>query len=256
MKIEEFKKENKISMVTCYDSTFAKAVEASDIDCVLVGDSVAMVIYGESSTTHATIKMIERHVKAVRKEFSGFLVADLPFISLQKSQTDFVLDAKRLINAGAQAIKIEGVTGHEDKIKSLVLGGVPVMGHVGLTPQFLNSFGGFKVQGRDEKKSQYIIDEVKKLEDLGAFSIVVECVPAVLAETLNKATTLPLIGIGAGSDLSGQVLVLQDLLGLNTHKFKFVKRYHNLFDETVNSINLFSKEVKSSEFPKREHEFI
>lgn len=256
MKIEDFKKENKVSMVTCYDATFAKAIESSEIDCVLVGDSVAMVIYGESSTTHATVKMIERHVKAVRKEFSGFLVADLPFISLQKAQTDFVLDAKKLINAGAQAIKIEGVTGHEEKIKSLILGGVPVMGHVGLTPQFLNSFGGFKVQGRDEKKSHYILEEIKKLEDIGAFSVVVECVPAILTKALNKATNLPLIGIGAGSDLSGQVLVLQDLLGLNTNRFKFVKKYHNLFDETVKSLNLFSKEVKSLEFPKGEHEFL
>ena len=256
MKIEDFKKDTKVSMVTCYDATFAKVIEASELDCVLVGDSVAMVIYGESSTTFATPKMIERHVKAVRKGYSGFLIADLPFISLQKSQTDFVLDAKRLINAGAQAIKIEGVTGHEEKIKSLVLAGIPIMGHVGLTPQFLNSFGGFKVQGRDEKKSQYIIDEVKKLEDLGAFSIVVECVPAVLSETLNKTTKLPLIGIGAGSDLSGQVLVLHDLLGLNTLKFKFVKKYKNLFDESVEALNLYSKEVKSLEFPKSEHEFL
>ena len=256
MKIEDFKKDRKISMVTCYDASFAKALEASEVDCVLVGDSVAMVIYGETSTTFATPKMMERHIKAVRKEFSGFLVADLPFISLQKSQTDFVLDAKRLVNAGAQALKIEGVTGHEDKIKTLILAGIPIVGHVGLTPQFLNSFGGFKVQGRDEKKSNYIMNEVKLLERIGVFAIVVECVPSNLAHALDSQTDLPLIGIGAGSDLSGQVLVLHDLLGLNPHKFKFVKKYDNFFDSTVRALNVFSQEVKSSEFPKNEHSFL
>jgi len=256
MSITDFKKGKSISMVTCYDYTFAKILNKTDIDCVLVGDSVSMVIYGEDSTTHASAKMIARHVKAVKKGFEGLIFADLPFLSLQKSKTDFLQDVKQIMNAGASAIKIEGVTGSENRIKMLVDSGVPVVGHVGLTPQFVHSFGGFKVQGRDKKKRSFIREEALKFQKLGAFMLVIECVPNELSLSLTQELKIPTVGIGAGVDTDGQVLVLHDLLGLTERKFKFVKRYKNFFEDSVNGVTNFRLEVKDKTFPKEEHSFI
>ena len=255
MNITDFRKNNSISMVTCYDYTFAKVLDKTDVDCVLVGDSVAMVIYGEESTTYATPKMIARHVKAVRKGYRGFIVADLPFLSLQKNQTDFLQDVRRLINAGASAVKIEGLTGSEDRVKLLVDSGVPVVGHVGLTPQFVNSFGGFKVQGRDQKKKEFITEEAKVFEELGAFMVVIECVPTELSKSISECLKIPTVGIGAGSHTDGQVLVLHDLLGLTEHKFRFVKKYEDLFKRSVEGVQTFKEEVKEKLFPKEENSF-
>ena len=256
MNITKFKKGKPISMVTCYDYTFAKALNQTEVDCVLVGDSVAMVIYGEDSTTHASIKMIERHVKAVKKGFQGFIIADLPFMSLQKSTTDLLKDVKKLINAGASAIKIEGVTGSEKAIKKIISAGVPVVGHIGLTPQFIHSFGGFKVQGRDDQQKNFIKEEAMKFQDLGAFMMVVECVPNELTKELVGLLKIPTVGIGAGSQTDGQVLVLHDLLGLTEKKFKFVKHYGNFFKESVDAIKNFKSDVNEKSFPAKEHTFL
>lgn len=256
MNITEFKKGKSISMVTCYDYTFAKILNHTEVDCVLVGDSVAMVIYGEDSTIHADAKMIARHVRAVKKGYKGFIIADLPFLSLQKSRTDLLKDVKKIMNAGASAIKIEGVTGSEEPIKMLVNSGVPVVGHVGLTPQFVHSFGGFKVQGRDEEKRDFIKKEALEFQKLGAFMVVVECVPNELAKSITLELNVPTVGIGAGVNTDGQVLVLHDLLGLTEKKFKFVKRYKNLSEDTVSGVKNFKTEVQEGVFPKEEHSFI
>ena len=256
MNINDFKKDKPISMVTCYDYTFARALDKTNVDCVLVGDSVAMVVYGEDSTTHATTKMIVRHVKAVKKGFKGFIIADLPFLSLQKSKTDFLKDVKKIINAGASAIKIEGVTGNEIKIKMLVNSGIPVVGHVGLTPQFVHSFGGFKVQGRGEEKKEFIRKEALSFQSLGAFMLVIECVPIHLSVELVDMLSVPTVGIGAGMSTDGQVLVLYDLLGLSEKKFKFVKCYKNFFQDCVDGVESFKADVNSNQFPDKEHSFL
>ncbi len=256
MRVNDFIKGQSVSMVTCYDYTFAKVINESKIDCVLVGDSVAMVVYGEDSTTHASVKMIKRHVQAVRKGYKGFVIADLPFLSLQKSITDLLEDVKTLINAGANAIKIEGVTGNEENIKKIIGAGVPVVGHVGLTPQFVNSFGGFKVQGRDLEQQEFILSESKKFEELGSFMLVVECVPVDLSKKIVNSLEIPTVGIGAGSVTDGQVLVLHDLLGLTEKKYKFVKKYQDFFDDGVKAISNFTKEIKDKSFPDEEHTFL
>lgn len=260
MNIPSFKKAKaegkKIKMTTCYDVTFARAVENSHIDAVLVGDSVAMVIYGFENTIAATVEMIAAHTAAVRKGFSGLIVADIPFLTAQKDMSDFIIDVKKLMEAGANAVKVEGVKGIESKIKALVSAGVPVMGHVGLTPQFVNEFGGFKVQGRNEKESQKIYEEAKALESLGCFALVLECVPEVLAKKITEEVTVPTIGIGAGASTDGQILVLQDLLGLSQGKFKFVKCYEDFSAKTVHALNSYCNEVDQKDFPTKEQAFL
>lgn len=255
-KFKNAKNIKKLSMVTCYDASFASALEKTDVDAILVGDSVAMVIYGESSTIGATVDMIANHVRAVRTSYKGMIVGDLPFLSVQKGQTDFIEDVQKIMRAGANAIKLEGVEGYEEKIKSLISAGVPVMGHIGLTPQFVNEFGGFKVQGRDEETELQIMKDAKKLESLGCFSIVLECVPAHLARALTRTLKTPTIGIGAGLDTDGQILVLQDLLGLSEMNLKFVKKYDNFISRTVSAVNAYCKEVSEESFPLEENTFI
>lgn len=255
-KFKALKGSRKISMVTCYDASFAEVLEETDVDAVLVGDSVAMVIYGYDSTVHADVDMIERHVRAVRTKYTGLIVADIPFLTAQKSQTDFISDVTKLVQAGAQAVKLEGVSGVEDKIKSLIAAGVPVMGHVGLTPQFVNEFGGFKVQGRTDETRKKISEEAKVLENLGCFSVVLECVPEDLAKEVTQNLSAPTVGIGAGKNTDGQILVLQDLLGLNKNKFKFVKKYENFFEKSVLALSTYVKESQSGDFPTEEHVFL
>jgi len=255
MNITDFKKGTPISMVTCYDYTFAKALNESGVDTVLVGDSVAMVVYGESSTTYATPKMIERHVRAVRKGYDGFIVADLPFISLQKSKTNLMKDVKRIINAGASAIKIEGLTGNEKNIKRIIKAGVPVIGHIGLTPQFVNSMGGFKVQGRDDQQRAFILKEAVGFEKIGAKMVVIECIPEDLTRQIVKKLSISTVGIGAGGATDGQVLVLQDLLGLTKKKFKFVKKYKDFYEASIEAVKEFKSDIDQKSFPKEEHVF-
>ncbi len=259
MNIPKFKNSKgvkKLSMVTCYDASFAKALEKTEIDSILVGDSVAMVIYGEGSTIGATVDMIANHVRAVRSSYSGLIVGDIPFLSTQKDQTAFIEDVQKIMRAGANAVKIEGVDGAEEKIKSLIQAGVPVMGHVGLTPQFMNTFGGFRVQGRDEESEKKIFSDASKLQDLGCYAVVLECVPAQIAAKLTKNLSIPTVGIGAGLETDGQILVLQDLLGLSDMSFKFVKQYENFMEKTISAVNDYCTEVLDRRFPKEENTFL
>lgn len=240
-----------ISMVTCYDSTFAKLVEKSSIDCILVGDSVAMTMHGHSDTLKATPEMMATHVEAVRRGApTKFIVADLPFL-VHRGSLDETMKAVRLImSAGANAVKIEGIDGSEQTFHHIVESGVPVMGHLGLTPQSVNVFGGFRVQGKTLSAAEAIKKQAIKLESTGVFAIVLECVPSTLANEITKASKVPTIGIGAGNGCDGQVLVIQDLLGLNTDfRPKFVRQFGKLSDSVEAALKDFDLATKDRSFP-------
>ncbi len=252
--LDFLKKKNsqqKISMVTCYDYSNAKAVNESDVDCLLVGDSVAMVVYGFDSTLHATENMIASHTAAVRRGASSkFIVADLPFLTHRMGEKLALETAGNLMKHGANAVKIEGLKGHGEVISHIVGSGIPVMGHLGLTPQSVHTLGGYKVQGRGQTEADTIFDEAKELERLGCFALVLECVPNELAKKITRELNIPVIGIGAGVDVDGQVLVMQDLMGLSSDfKPKFVRTYSNQHERVITSLNNFHRETLSGEFP-------
>jgi 3-methyl-2-oxobutanoate hydroxymethyltransferase len=246
-----------ISMVTCYDSTFAKLVSRSKIDCLLVGDSVAMTIYGQTNTLKATPELIARHVQAVRLGAAqSFIVADLPFLAHRGSFDKTLVAVRRIMRAGANAIKIEGVDGSEETVERLVESGVPVMGHLGLTPQSVNAFGGFRVQGRSESAAKRIADQAKKLEKCGVFAIVLECVPTPLAENITSSLAIPTIGIGAGNGCDGQVLVLQDLLGLTSDfQPRFVRIFANLKETVIEALDRYHEDAQSGNFPNKNESY-
>ena len=255
---QKMKEQNhKITMVTCYDFTSARMVAASKADCVLVGDSVAMTMHGESTTLGATAEMMALHVAAVRRGMpEKFIVGDMPFLA-HRGGLDRTLEAVRLImKAGAQAVKIEGVDGSEDVIRHIVQSGVPVMGHLGLTPQSVHQFGGFKVQATSTEAAEMLMSQARRLENCGVFALVLECVPSAVAATVTKHLSIPTIGIGAGPECSGQVLVFQDLLGLNTEFHpRFVRRYLNGFELVKDAIDRFDCDVKSGSFPNEKESY-
>ncbi len=247
----------KISMVTCYDFTSAQIVSETDIDMVLVGDSAAMTMHGEKTTINCSISMMALHTRSVARGCpQKFIVADLPFLSFRKGKSEFISSCERLLKAGAHAVKLEGALGNLEFIKHAVESGIPVMGHLGLTPQFYHILGGFKVQGRDENSKKQILEQAKLLEEAGCFSLVLECVPKELAHKVTQSLKIPTIGIGAGSGTDGQVLVFQDLLGLGSgKKLKFVRSY---FDGRVafkKALESYHKDVVSSDFPNHNEEF-
>ncbi len=241
----------KISMVTAYDYTMAKLAAASSVDCVLVGDSLAMVMYGKPSTIWASNRVMALHTGAVAAAVKNkLIIADMPFLSFRKGPDKAMGCVDMLVKAGAQAVKLEGVAGHENVIKRIINSDVPVMGHIGLTPQSVHRFGGYRVQGRDKRSAERILEQAKKLESLGCFAVVLECVPDALAKKITAALKIPTIGIGAGPHTDGQVLVLQDMLGLyGDIAPSFVKRYMDGRRLVVAALNSFDKEVKSAEFP-------
>lgn len=241
----------KISMVTCYDYWSAQIIEQSAIDCILVGDSAAMVMHGHPTTIPAHIEMMVQHTQAVcRGAPNKFIIGDLPFCSYRKGLTSSMDAVDKIMKAGSHAIKLEGAQGNFDLIQHIVLSGVPVMGHLGLTPQSVNALGGFKVQGQNEKAIQQLFADAKSLQEAGCFAIVLECIPYLLAKQLTETLMVPTIGIGAGPFTSGQVLVFQDMLGLQPNtKLKFVKRYLQGFDLIKKSLNQYNEDVKSSVFP-------
>lgn len=243
-----------IVMLAAYDALMARIVADSDADAILVGDSVAMVAHGFPSTIHATLEMMCTHTAAVRRGAPDIVVvADMPFLSVRRGLAAATEAAGALMQAGATAVKIEGVTGHEDVIAHLVGSGIPVMGHLGLTPQSVHQFGGYRLQGRSLDEAERVAREAAKLEALGAFAVVLECVPAALAEAITQARTIPTIGIGAGADASGQVLVLSDLLGLDAQfRPRFVRRYLDGHDTVRDAINGFVRDVRAAKFPARE----
>jgi 3-methyl-2-oxobutanoate hydroxymethyltransferase len=262
MKITDFltykKNKKPITMMTVYDSSFARILDSTDIDVVLVGDSLAMTMHGYESTIPATMQMMELHTAAVAKAIKNkFIVADLPFMSFRKGFETLMTNAETLMRAGAHAVKLEGAAGNADNIRHLVDSGIPVMGHLGLTPQFINMFGGWKVQGKSEEAKQQILREAFDLQKAGCFSLVLECVPEDLATNITQELNIPTIGIGAGSKVDGQVLVLQDVLGMNPNfKPKFVRSYMNGFDLIGQAVNKFVDDVKTKEFPSKEESYL
>lgn len=244
-------KNKKITMVTCYDFWSARIIEKSPVDIVLIGDSLSMVMHGEDSTVGATTEVIALHTRAVAKAIkSKIIVADLPFLSFRGDLNSSLANIRLLMQAGAQAVKLEGAQGNLELIRHLKESGVPVMGHLGLTPQFIHQFGGFKVQGKSEAARAQILKDAKDLEAAGAFSVVLECIPADLAEEVSAALEIPTIGIGAGSKCDGQVLVLQDMLGMNPEfQPRFVRPFMNGQSMMLEALGDYVSKVQSGDFP-------
>lgn len=261
MKLQDFaRKKNtaKITVLTCYDYPSAKLIANSKLDCVLVGDSVAMAVHGHSSTIMADIGMLEMHTASVARGIgSQFLIADLPFLCHRGGQQLTIENVKRLAQAGAQAIKIEG--GDLDTCKTIehiVMSGVPIMGHIGLTPQSVLQLGGYKIQGRSQAQADQILAQAQRLQAAGCFAVVLECVPRDLAKLITQELNIPTIGIGAGSGTDGQVLVWHDFLGLYTDiHCSFVKQFaqgSSIFDTAIQD---YISEVQQGQFPTVEHSF-
>lgn len=248
---ERKQKGQKISMITCYDYTFAKILNETDIDCLLVGDSLAMVMHGYPTTLNASTEMMALHTAAVAKGApKKLIVGDLPFMSYRKSLSDNMSCIEQIMKSGAHAVKLEGAAGNLELIRHCVDSGVPVMGHLGLTPQSVHQLGGFKVQGRDDKAQSLIRQYALQLQEAGCFSVVLECVPSALAKDISRQLEIPTIGIGGGVDCDGQVLVLQDMLGMNQgFAPKFLRKYFNGFEELKNIFNKYHSDVIHKEFP-------
>ncbi len=247
-----------IVMVTSYDATMTRIVDEADIDIILVGDSAGNVMAGLDNTLGVTMEMMLQYVVSVtRVKPKALVIADMPFLSYQTSVPDAVRNAGRFLQeAGAQAVKLEGAQRVIEQVKAIVRADIPVMGHLGLTPQSIHAFGGYKVQGRGEEAAKLLKENALLLQDAGVFSLVLECVPAAVAKEVSEALSIPTIGIGAGPDCDGQVLVIQDLLGMNKEfKPKFVKRYANLYDTIKDAVDTYAKEVRSRAYPDEEHCF-
>ena len=244
-----------ISMVTCYDHWSARVLNGTEIDSLLVGDSLAMVMHGFDSTVHATIEHDGACTcEAVRRGAPGkFVVGDMPFLSLRKG-AGFAMDSvQELMQAGSNAVKIEGEAGQLDLMAHIVESGVPVMGHLGLTPQSVEAFGGHKVQGRTEGQCREIVASAKRLEEAGCFALVVECVPSELGRLVTQSVGIPTIGIGAGPHTDGQVLVLQDMLGMNPgFKPKFLRHYADGRGMVESAVKRFHHDTGAKAFPSRE----
>ncbi|MFC1517516.1 3-methyl-2-oxobutanoate hydroxymethyltransferase [Candidatus Margulisiibacteriota bacterium] len=245
----------KITMLTAYDYPTAKLVDKAGIDVVLVGDSLGNVILGYKDTLPVTVEDMLHHTKAVAKGVENALVvADMPFMSYQVSLEDTIKNAGKLVKEGkAQAIKLEGTA--PKTIEAIKEIGIPVMGHIGFTPQSVNELGGYKIQGKDKEAADKLIEQAKKLETAGVFAIVLEMVPAKLAKEITKELNIPTIGIGAGPDCDGQVLVLNDLLGLTEKPPKFVKKYADLNKSISAALTSFKTEVEKGTYPSSKHSF-
>lgn len=247
----------RVTMVTAYDAPSARLVARAGLDSILVGDSLAMVVHGHASTLAATVEMMAVHTAAVARGAPGvFTVADLPFLSFRAGVPAAVEAAGALMRAGAQAVKLEGVRGHEDVIERLVGSGIPVMGHLGLTPQSVHAMGGYRVQARGEEAAERLRLEARRLEDLGVFAIVLECIPAGLAGEVTAALAIPTIGIGAGPQCDGQVLVWHDLLGLQSEiRPRFVRRFLEGETAVAAALEAYAAAVREGTFPAAEESF-
>ncbi len=248
----------KITMITAYDYPFAKIVDEAGIDIILVGDSVSTVVQGLDNTLPVTMEEMIYHTKLVcRARQRALVVFDLPFMSYQESVEQAKRNAGRAIKeSGAEAVKLEGGANMAKTIEAIVNIDIPVMAHIGLTPQSIHRMGGYKVQGREERQRKKLLDDARAVEEAGAFSVVLECIPAEVAKEISEMLTIPTIGIGSGINCDGQVLVLHDLLGLYPgRKFKFVKQYANLYEITKKAVEEFCQEVRDKKFPTEEHSF-
>ena len=248
----------KISMLTAYDASFAGLIDASGIEMVLVGDSLGMVLLGYDSTIPVTMEEMLHHCRAVNRGVKrAVMVGDMPFMSYQVSESEAITNAGRFLKeSGCDAVKLEGGTEMCNKVKAISLAGIPVMGHIGLTPQTASQLGGYKVQGRDADSARKLLQSARDLEASGAFSIVLECIPAELSEVITKAVSIPTIGIGAGKHCDGQVLVTHDMVGM-FEKFipSFVKQYANLASQIKEAVATYNEEVKNGSFPSEEQSF-
>ncbi|QCI18753.1 3-methyl-2-oxobutanoate hydroxymethyltransferase [Buchnera aphidicola] len=249
-------KKNKFAAITAYDFSFAKLFSNQGIPVILVGDSLGMTIQGHNSTIPVTVNNIEYHTKAVRKGAPNvFLISDLPFMSYcEINQT--LKNTAKIIQSGANMIKIEGGKNLIHIIKALSNQSILICGHIGLTPQYTNYLGGYKVQGKTEKKANEIIDEALSLEDAGIKMLVLECIPAKLSKIITEKLSIPVIGIGAGNYTDGQILVMQDLLGITENKkLKFVKNFLSDSGSIQNAIKMYINEVKNGTFPNEKYSF-
>ncbi len=240
-----------ITLVTCYDAATSKILNETSVDALLVGDSCAMVVHGFDSTIHATVDMICSHTAATRRGAPDkIIIADMPFLSYRRGEEASTQAVAELIRAGANAVKVERCKGNIKLIGQLVDAGVPVMGHLGMTPQSVNEFGGFKMQARDDLAAQTLLDEALELEEAGCFSIVIECIPAHVAERVTDALAIPTIGIGSGPGNSGQVLVINDILGLDS-KFQppFARRYMDADQMISRAVEGYCEDVREGEYP-------
>jgi len=248
----------KITMLTAYDYSTAKLMDEVGVNAILVGDSLGMVVLGYEDTLQVTMEDMLHHTRAVaRGAKNTLIVSDMPFMSYQTSVYDAVCNAGRLIKEGhANAVKLEGGSLVCPQIRAIVDASIPVMAHIGLTPQSVNVFGGFKVQGKDEETARQLIASAKAVEQAGAFAVVLECIPSKLATVISQSITIPTIGIGAGNGCDGQVLVYQDMLGMfSDFTPKFVKRYADIGSQMKAAFTRFIGEVQSGEFPASEHGF-
>ncbi len=244
----------KISVLTAYDYAFGRVADEAGIDVVLVGDSMGMVVLGYETTLQVTMEDMLRHSAAVaRGAQRALVVADMPFMSYQVSEEEALRNAGRLMKESCvQAVKLEGSDHIADILRRIVDIGIPVMGHVGLTPQSVNQLGGFRMQGKDAENADRIRREAQALQDAGAFAVVLEAIPATLAKEITSELAIPTIGIGAGPDCDGQVLVLHDMLGLNDrHVPSFVKQYASLWQISLDAIKAYDADVKEGRFPAR-----
>ena len=247
----------KITCVTCYDFTSASWVAESPIDCVLVGDSLGMVIYGDATTINVDVGDIERHTRSVAKGLGEqFLIADMPFMSYRKGLLPAMNAVEKLIKAGAHAVKVEGVHGHETIIHHIVESGVPVVGHIGLIPQSIHGLGGYRVQGKDQSSKERLLSEARQLADLGCCALVLECVTTEVAKQITSEVPIATIGIGAGADTDGQILVWQDLLGLTRGRVpKFARHFLAGGEGIASALNEYYQQVQSSQFPSAEESY-
>lgn len=255
---EKKQKGEKISMVTAYDYSQAKIVDEAGIDIILVGDSLGNVVLGYESTLSVTMEEMIHHGKAaVRGSRRAMVVVDMPFLSYQVNRDEAIKNAGRLIKeTGAHAVKVEGGEEILEAVKGITSAGIPVMGHLGLTPQSIGQLGGFKVQGKDVQVAKKMIRDARALEEAGAFSVVLECVPWQLASFIRGQVSMPVIGIGAGRECDGQVLVFHDVMGLfDEYRPKFVKQYQNMKDKMIEGIKEYIDEVREGKFPGEEHIF-
>ena len=248
----------KITMLTCYDYSTSLLMNEAGIDVLLVGDSLGMVILGYENTLPVTMEEMMHHTKAVKKGNSrALLVADMPYLSYQLNARDAIKNAGRFIKeGGAEAVKLEGGKEMVKIIKAMLTADIPVMGHIGLTPQAVHKMGGYKVQGREQKQAQILLEDAKVLENAGVFSLILESIPWELAKKITEILSIPTIGIGAGKYCDGQVLVVNDMLGIY-QKFtpKFVKKYADLKSVMKEAFNKFKEEVQEEKFPNNEHSY-
>ena len=255
---ESKKNGEKLTMLTAYDYTTAKLLDESGVDSILVGDSLGMVVLGYDDTLSVTMEDMIHHSAAVaRGAKNALVITDMPFMSYQTSVYDAVVNAGRLVKEGkAQAVKLEGGIEFCEHIKAIVKASIPVCAHIGLTPQSINAFGGFKVQGKGKEEAQRLLDEARAVEEAGAFAVVLECVPAKLAKKISESISIPTIGIGAGAGCDGQVLVYQDMLAMySDFKPKFVKQYAQIGSVMKDAFRQYIAEVKSGAFLSEEHTF-